>query len=58
MKRFLTILLMIGGIGAGAWAAYDRYVTPVQAQSDQPAYETIVVNRGAIASTVSATGSI
>jgi len=58
MKRFLIALLIIGGIGAGGWVAYDRYRTPAQAQGDQPEYETITVNRGAIASTVSATGSI
>lgn len=58
MKRFLITLLIIGAIGAGVWFAYDRYIAPVQAQSDQPTYETINVSRGAIASTVSATGSI
>ena len=58
MKRFLIILLIIGIAGAGAWFAYDRYIAPVQAQGDQPAFETITVNRGEIASTVSATGSI
>lgn len=58
MKRFLIIILVVAGIAAGAWFAYDRYIAPVQAQSNEQTLETIVVNRGAIASTVSATGSI
>ncbi len=58
MKRFLIVLILVGAIAAGGWVVYDRYVAPVQAQSNTPTYETITVQRGAIASTVSATGSI
>ncbi|MFO7631997.1 MAG: efflux RND transporter periplasmic adaptor subunit [Caldilinea sp.] len=58
MKRFIFILLTIVIIAAGGWFAYDRYLAPIQAQSNTPAYETITVQRGAIASTVNATGSI
>lgn len=45
-------------IAAGGWFAYDHYLAPIQAQSNTPTYETFTVQRGAIASTVSATGSI
>lgn len=58
MKRLIFILLTIVIIAAGGWFAYDRYLAPIQAQSNKPAYETITVQRGAIASTVNATGSI
>lgn len=58
MQRFILVLLVIAAVAAGGWLAYDRYVAPIQAQSDAPTYETITVTRGAIASTVSATGSI
>lgn len=58
MKRLILVLLIVAAVAAGGWLAYDRYVAPIQAQSDAPAYETITVTRGAIASTVSATGSI
>lgn len=58
MKRLLVILLVVAALAAGGWFMYDRYLAPIQAQSNEPTYETIVVERGAIASTVSATGSI
>ena len=58
MKRFLIVLMLVAIIAAGGWFAYDRYLAPIQAQSNTPTYETFTVQRGAIASTVSATGSI
>lgn len=58
MKRLLLILIIVAAIVGGGWFTYDRYVAPVQAQSNAPVYETITVQRGAIASTVSAAGSI
>lgn len=58
MKRFLLILILVAVIAVGGWFAYEHYLAPVQAQSNTPAYETFTVQRGAIASTVSATGSI
>jgi HlyD family secretion protein len=58
MKRFITIVFLIALIAVGGWFAYNFYVAPIQAQSDAPTYETVTVQRGAIASTVSATGSI
>lgn len=50
--------MLVAIIAAGGWFAYDRYLAPIQAQSNTPTYETFTVQRGAIASTVSATGSI
>jgi len=58
MKRLIIVVLMVALIAVGGWLAYDRYLAPIQAQSDAPTYETMTVARGAIASTVSATGSI
>lgn len=58
MKRFFVVLMIVASVGAGGWYIYERYIAPVQAQSNVPSYETIVVQRGSIASTVSATGSI
>jgi len=58
MKRFFLVLFLVAAVAAGGWFAYDRFVAPVQAQSNTPTYETVSVQRGAIASTVSATGSI
>lgn len=58
MKRFLIVLVLVAMIAAGGWFAYDHYLAPIQAQSNTPTYETFTVQRGAIASTVSATGSI
>uniref|UniRef100_A0A7C1JXA8 Efflux RND transporter periplasmic adaptor subunit n=1 Tax=Caldilinea aerophila TaxID=133453 RepID=A0A7C1JXA8_9CHLR len=58
MKRFFVVLMVVALVGAGGWYIYDRYIAPVQAQSNTPTYETFVVQRGSIASTVSATGSI
>ena len=58
MKRFLLVFIVVATVAVGGWLAYDHYLAPIQAQSDEPAFETITVTRGAIASTVSATGSI
>ena len=49
---------MIAVLGAGGWYAYQQYYLPAQAQSQAPQYETLTLERGNIASTVSATGNI
>lgn len=58
MKRLIVALIIVALVATGAWFAYSQYLAPIQAQSEAPAYETFPVQRGAIASTVSATGSI
>lgn len=58
MRKVLTILIVLGLLGGGIWIAYRYYWLPRQAAQQQPAYETTVVTRGSIASTVSATGNI
>jgi HlyD family secretion protein len=58
MRRVIVGVLLLIVTAAGVWAAYRFYWLPRQAAQQQPAYETVAVGRGAIASTVSATGSI
>ena len=43
MKRLIVILLVVAALAAGGWFMYDRYLAPIQAQSNEPTYETIVV---------------
>jgi HlyD family secretion protein len=58
MRRFLTLVLILGLLVAGGWTAYQFYWLPRQAAAQAPTYETVAVARGSIASTVSATGNI
>ncbi len=58
MRRFLLISLLLALLAAGGWFAYQRYWLPRQAAAQAPTYETVRVERGPIASTVNATGSI
>jgi HlyD family secretion protein len=58
MKRLLIFLVIAAVLGVGGWFAYQQLVVQPQAQAQQPAYETIDVDRGNILSTVSATGGI
>jgi HlyD family secretion protein len=57
MRVFLTILL-VAGLAAGGWFGYQYWTDQQAAATAAPTYETTAVARGAIASTVSATGSI
>jgi HlyD family secretion protein len=58
MRRFLTLLIIIIVLGVAGWFGYQRFVGPARAEEQAPSYETTQVERGTIASTVSATGSI
>ncbi len=58
MRRLLFVFLILLFIGAGGWAAYRYYWLPREQAKAQPAYETFTLQRGSIASTVSATGNI
>lgn len=58
MRRLLTVVLLFAILGAGGWAAYYYLWLPRQAEQQQPAFETVTIARGSIASTVSATGNI
>ena len=58
MKNLLIFLVIAGVLGVGGWFAYQQYVLPAQTQAQTPTYETSPVERGPIASTVNATGSI
>lgn len=57
MRRWLTLLLVVA-LAAGGWYGYQYWLKTRQAAQEVPAYETVTVTRGTIASTVSATGSI
>ena len=58
MRKFLIIGVVVAVLGVGGWFAYQRFVLPAQNQAQEPAYETVQVKRGNVASTVSATGNI
>lgn len=58
MKKLLIVLVVVAVLAAGGWYAYQQYVLPAQAAAQAPAYETVQVESGPIASTVNATGSI
>jgi HlyD family secretion protein len=58
MRRLLFGFLIVLLVGAGGWAGYRYYWLPRKEAQAQPTFETITVQRGSIASTVSATGNI
>ena len=55
--RTITILIVVAVLAAGGWFGYQQYAAAQEADAE-PTYETISVDRGSIANTVSATGSI
>jgi HlyD family secretion protein len=58
MRKFLIFLVIAAVLAVGGWFAYQRFLVPAQSQSSEPEFETYAVERQAILSTVSATGSI
>lgn len=58
MRRILITLLLLALLGAGGWFGYQQYQQRQAEQTALPTYETVAVQRGTIASTVSATGNI
>ena len=59
MRRTLTILVIIAVVAVGGWFGYQRFVVAPQVAAEQvPQYETILVERATIASTVNASGNI
>jgi HlyD family secretion protein len=58
MRKILIVGLLIALLVVGGWFVYQRIWLPRQAADEAPAYTTTVVERGSIASTVSATGSL
>ena len=58
MKRLLIAVIVIAVIGAAGWFGFQRFQDNRAALDEQPSYETVIVERGSISSTVSATGSI
>ncbi len=55
--RTIIILVIVAVLAVGGWFGYQQYAA-AQAEDDEPTYETVTVERGSIANTVSATGSI
>lgn len=58
MWKWIIGLLLVVVLAGGGWYYYQNYYLPQQAALAAPAFETVPVQRGTIASTVSATGSI
>jgi HlyD family secretion protein len=58
MRRILIVLAILALVAIGGWFGYQNYWLPATAAPETPQYETIKVQRGNIASTVNATGSI
>ncbi len=55
--RTIIVLVIVALLVVGGWFGYQRYAA-AQAADAEPTYETIDIDRGSIANTVSATGSI
>lgn len=58
MRKWIIALVILLILAAAGWFAYQRVWLPRQQAAEEPAYETAIVGRGSIASTVSATGNI
>lgn len=56
--KWIVSIVLIALLAVGGWFGYQRFVVEPQLAAAAPAYEQIAVERGTIASTVSATGSI
>jgi HlyD family secretion protein len=56
MKRFLIVCLVLAVVIGGSWFGYQRFAQAKEPEA--PDWETVVVTRGTIISTVSATGNI
>lgn len=58
MWKWIITLLVVAGVGVGGWYYYQNVYLPQQTAAQEPTYETFVIERGSISSTVNATGSI
>lgn len=58
MRRVLITLVILAILGVGGWFGYQWYQQRQAEEQAAPSYETTPVQRGTIASTVSATGNI
>ncbi len=58
MWKWIVGLLVVAGLAFGGWYYYQNVYLPQQTAAAEPAFETMVVNRGPIDATVNATGSI
>jgi HlyD family secretion protein len=58
MWKWIVAIVVIAGLAFGGWYYYQNVYLPGQTAAEAPAFETLDVQRGQIASTVTATGSI
>lgn len=57
MRKFILVLFVLALLGAAGWFGYQRY-QQAQAAAAAPNWEVVTVERGDVAATVSATGSV
>jgi HlyD family secretion protein len=58
MWKWIIGIVVVGGLAFGGWYYYQNTYLPQQAALETAALETYAIQRGSIASTVTATGSI
>lgn len=56
--KWIVSIVVIALLAVGGWFGYQRFVVAPQEAAAAPSYEMVSLERGTIASTVSATGSI
>jgi multidrug efflux pump subunit AcrA (membrane-fusion protein) len=57
MRRALVIVVVLAGLAAAGWYGYQQFQERARA-AQQPAWETVSVQRGDISAAVSATGEV
>ena len=60
MKRFVLIVIVLGGLAAAGWYGYQQYFKPVEPTtlSEDPRVEIVTIGSETLEKTISATGSI
>lgn len=58
MRKLLISVVVVAVVAVAGWLGYQRFWLPRQQAAQVPTFESTLAERGAIASTVSATGSI
>ncbi len=61
MKRFLTIVLLVGIVGAAGYFGYQYYLSKQEVAAtatEAPAYQEVAVRKGSLSQSVTGTGSV